>query len=230
MGVKKGLAAIKAYQEEQEARREAAQNKINWLKIKDKESVEIRFLQELDESAENYSEKNGLGIFAVEHTKPGKGNFMIKALCTADDGEPCKPCEWTKEDWKWKPASRLYINVLVRRADGTEEVAVMSQGNGKKAVIAPMVLEYAIENNTITDRWWKITRDGSDETTTYKPFVRQPKDDVNPEDYEVFDLERCSRKVPYEEQEAFFKGTPEDQEDDNEPALVSASSSSEDTW
>ena len=227
MGIQKGLSAIQAYKEELERRKAAAEaGKINWLKIAPGESVEVRFLQELDESALNYSEKNGLGFFATEHTKPGKDNFMTKCLCSMDDEEQCFGCEQHKKDWKagWKAKSRLYINVLVRRKDGTEEVAVMSQPNGSKSVIAPMLLEYAVENNTITDRWWKITREGEDQETVYKPFVRQPVDDVNPEDHEVFDLDRCVRKVPYAEQEAFFVGVAST--DDDEPETADAGSTS----
>ena len=228
MGIQKGLKAIQAYNEELERRKEAAEaGKINWLKMEDGESVEVRYLQELDESAENYSEKNGLGIFATEHTKPGKQNFMVKALCSMDDEEQCKGCEYHKADWKagWKAKSRLYINVLVRRKDGTEEVAVMSQSNGAKGVIAKMLLDYAIENNTVTDRWWKITRNGEGESTTYTPFVRNPVDDVNPEDYEVFDLNRCVRTVPYAEQEAFYIGVA-DKDAEPEGATSDAGNSS----
>ena len=233
MGIQKGLNAIKAYNEEIERRKEAAEaGKINWLKMEDGESVEMRFLQELDESALNYSEKNGLGFFATEHTKPGKQNFMVKALCSADDEEKCLGCEEHKKDWKagWKAKSRLYINVLVRRKDGTEEVAVLSQPNGPKAVIAKMVLDYAVENNTITDRWWKITRNGTDEATTYTPFVRNPVDDVNPEDYEVFDLDRAVRKVTYAEQQAFFFGTAEKDAEPEEAPSGSTSSFSKTEW
>lgn len=233
MGIQRGLAAVQAYKAEQERRREAAEaGKINWLKMDDGESVEVWFLQELDEGAENYLEKNGLGFFATEHTKPGKGNFMTKALCSMDDEEQCFGCEQHKKDWKagWKAKSRLYINVLVKRKDGSTEVAVMSQPNGSKAVIAPMLLDYAVENNTITDRWWKITRNGTGEATTYTPFVRGPSTDVNPAEHEVFDLERCVRKVPYVEQEAFFLGVADPNAEPEAPEANAGSTSANDEW
>ena len=208
MGIQKGLASIQGYREEQDRKREAAAGpKTNWLGIKDKEVVKVRFLQELDEGAANYSEKNGLGFFATEHSSPA--DYRKKALCSMDDEEQCFGCEQHRLDWKagWKAKSRLYINVLVKRADGTEEVAVMSQSNGPKAVIAASVLEYAVENNTLTDRWWRITRTGSKaDDTTYTTFIFGPDDDVKIEDYEVQDLDRCVRVIPYAEQEAFFLG------------------------
>lgn len=228
MGIQKGLASINSYREEQERRREAAAApKVNWLKIVDKEVVKVRFLQELDEGAENYSEKNGLGFFATEHSNPD--DYRKKAVCSMDDEEQCIGCEKHREDWRagWKAKSRLYINVLVKRANGDEEVAVMSQSNGPKAVIAAQVLEYAVENNTLTDRWWRITRTGSKaDDTTYTTFIYGPEDDVKVEDYELQDLERCVRVIPYAEQEAFFFGATPRPSDT--PALVNAGATSTD--
>lgn len=208
MGIYEGLDKIKKYKEDLEARRKAAEEgKINWLSIEDGEAVKIWFLQELDKGAEGYHAENGLGFIATEHVKPGKENFRVKALCSAEE-DACVGCEEHKKDWKagWRPKSRLYINVLVERKNGDREVAVMSQSNGAKSVIAPMVLDYAIENNTITDRWWKITRTGEKEATTYTPFVYSPSTDVDVTEYadQIQDLKKCVREVPYEEQFDFY--------------------------
>lgn len=232
MGIQKGLKSIKAYGDEQERRREAASApKTNWLTIGDKEVVKVRFLQELDEGATNYSEKNGLGFFATEHSSPA--DYKKKALCSADEDEDCFGCEQHRADWKagWKAKSRLYINVLVKRADGKEEVAVMSQSNGPKAVIAKQVLEYAVENNTLTDRWWKITRSGKNaDDTSYTTFIYGPDEDVKTEGFEVQDLDRCVRKIPYEEQEAFFMGTPSRPSEDVDLTKTKVSSSTDEAW
>jgi hypothetical protein len=219
MGIQKGLKAINAYKEELQRRKDAVEaGKKNWFKMEDGESVEMRFLQEIDESCENYSEKNGIGVFASEHVKPGKQNFGVKAVCSMDDEEQCFGCEQHKLDWKagWKAKNKLYINVLVKRKDGSQEVAVLSTSNGPKGTIAPLAITYAEENNTITDRWWKITRIGTGESTVYQTFVRGPSDDVNPEDYELYDLETCYRVVPYAEQEAFFFPAEQARHDDDE--------------
>jgi len=213
MGVKKGLGQIQEYKEELQRRKEAAEaGKTNWLSMVDGEEADVWFLQEMDERAENYLEKNGVGLIATEHTKPGRENFRIKALCSMEDEGKCVGCEEHKKDWKagWKAKSRLYINVLVKRADGTTEVAVMSQSYGPKGVIAPMIVKTALKNNTITDRWWSITRNGADESTTYTPFLNNESKDVNPADHEIFDIEeRCLRSIPYAEQRAFYFGTAE---------------------
>lgn len=217
MGVQEGLDAIKAYKDEQERRKEAASaSKVEWLNIPNGKTYEVRFLQELDKSGAGYSEKNGLGFFATEHSNPD--DFRRKALCTIESGQ-CYGCEQSKAAYKagdnerggkWRAKSRLYINVLFRDEKGKEAVAVMSQPNGSKSVIAPMVLDQAVEEGTITDRWWKIKRTGEKSETTYIPRVGQPVDDVNLDDYDVFDLKAgCVRDVPYDEQAAHYNPAPE---------------------
>ena len=234
MGIYEGLDKIKKYKEEQEAKKAAAEaGNINWLKIDDGEAVKIWFLQELDKGALGYHEENGLGFLATEHTNPK--DFRKKCLCSIDDEDQCLGCEKHREDWKagWRAKSRLYINVLVERKNGDREVAVMSQANGSKSVIAPMVLEYAVENNTITDRWWKITRTGTKETTAYSPFVYGPSDDVDVKEYadQVQDLKRCVREVPYDEQFDFFFSAPAASSDEDEkPKQKSGSSSPDEEW
>lgn len=234
MGIYEGLDKIKKYKEDLEARRKAAEEgKVNWLSIDDGESVKIWYLQELDRGAEGYHEELGLGFIATEHVKPGKENFRVKALCSAEDGA-CVGCEEHKKDWKagWRPKSRLYINVLVERKNGDREVAVMSQANGSKSVIAPMVLDYAIENNTITDRWWKITRSGEKEATTYTPFVYGPSDDIDVTEYadQIYDLKKCVREVPYEEQFDFYFKDRDAAPEKEEASVSKGSTTPDEEW
>jgi hypothetical protein len=231
MGIQKGLAAIKAFNEEQERRKEAGANKVEWLNIPDGETYEIRFLQELDESGAGYVADNGVGFFATEHSNPD--DFRKKAVCTAEDGA-CYGCEQSRLAYAagdktrgggWKAKSRLYINVLARTPKGEEKIAVMSQANGSKSTIAPLVLEYAIDEGTITDRWWKIKRTGQKSDTNYMPRVGQPKDDINPADYsdKLFNLDNCVREVPYAEQEAHYSVTAERPSDSGETESVATS-------
>jgi len=212
MGIYEGLDAIRKHKEDQEARKAAVEaNKINWLKIEPNETVKVWFLQELDRSAEGYVKDAPLGIMATEHTNPE--NWQKKALCSIEDGQ-CLGCEKHKEDWKagWRQKSRLYINVLVERANGDREVAVMSQANGSKSVIAPMLLEMAVDENTITDRWWKITRTGKGSETSYLPRPQAPSKDITIADYldKLNDLNRAVRDVPYDEQFDFYFAAPAD--------------------
>lgn len=221
MGIYEGIKQIRGYQEEQAARKAAAEEgKINWIKIANNETVKVWFLQEIDRDADNYIKGTPIGIMATEHTNPD--NWQRKAVCTAEEGA-CLGCEKHREDWKagWRQKSRLYINVLVERQNGDREVAVMSQANGTKSVIAPLLLEYAVDENTVTDRWWKIYRSGERAETSYLPRPGQPSKDVNVADYQdkIFDLRKAIREVPYEEQfDFYFSGPTEAQREEIPPA------------
>lgn len=233
MGIYEGLDKIKQYQDEIEARRDS---KIVWFssEVKDGESVKVRFLQELDRGAEGYNEDNGLGIMVTEHSNPN--DWHRKALCSMDEEGKCLGCEKHREEgWKagWGQKSRLIINVLIERKNGDRSVAVMSQANGSKAVIAPMILESAVSNNTLTDRWWKFTRQGEGTKTNWIPFVYSPDDDVDVTEYDVFDVRKAVREIPYDEQfDHYFKGasTGEDSEKEDKPAPSKGSTTPDEEW
>lgn len=202
-----GLAGIKEYEAEQEARREAASNnkKTEWLSLpKDGDSAKVVFAQELDEGSTNYSSQNGIGLFAIEHQ--AGPNWKVHALCTANDGE-CYGCERHKANYKegWKGKVKLFINVLVENADGEWEVKVLSQGNGPSA-ITPTLIELATEVGTITNTVFKIKRTGEGKETKYILTPLGKEHGLDLESFELFDLQRCVRKVPYEQQEAFYTG------------------------
>lgn len=229
MSVIKGLKNIQKYNDDQDKAREARANRSGddrksvWLSLKDGESVKVRPLQELDSESENYSEKNGLGFIAVEHSNPK--NYRRKGLCTMAEEGSCFGCEKHKEDYKagWGQKSRLYLNVLVDNGKDEPFVAILSQGNGPKSV-TPTIIEYAGETGSITNRWWKITRKGAGlSDTSYNIMAYDvKKDDFKPEDYEVFDLDaRCVREVPYADQAKHYLG---DDENGGERETVAASS------
>lgn len=203
IAIVRGLKNINAYNEEVEARREAASKpRTTYLKIEDKQSVDIVFLQELDEESPRYSEKNGLGFLAVEHTNPK--DFRRKALCTQESEGACYGCERHREDWKagWKGKTRLYINVLVNDGINEPYVAVMSQSTSGQS-ITPTLIEYAGDDETITEKWFAVKRNGEKTDTSYT--LRQKKEhDINVEDYELFDLEQVVRQVEYSMQEAHY--------------------------
>lgn len=233
MGIIKGLEGIKKHQDDLDAKRQAREEgkggKTNWFGIKDGESVKVRFLQELDSGSPNYSEKNGLGFLAVEHSNPD--NYKRKALCTLDDEGNCWACDTNKRSWDtvenykggWKQKTRLYINALVD--NGTDEpfVVILSQGNGPKSV-TPTVVEYATETGSITNRWFKVKRTGSGLSDTSYSIIALAEDDtVNVEDYELFDLDKVVWNVPNDEQEAHYLNN---QQQAEQPVPVGAGSKS----
>ena len=206
MGIVKGLSAINKHVEAEEARYSGSGDdapKTKWFKLADKQSVKVIFLQELDPDSENFSEKNDLGFLAVEHVNPK--NWRRKAICSIDDEGACYGCEMHRKDWKagWKQKTRLYINVLVD--DGTNEpyVAVLSQGNGPKS-ITPVLIEEAGDVGTITDKWFTIKRTGAGATDTSYTLRAGKTHDKNVEEYDLFDLEKTVRQIPYAQQAAHY--------------------------
>jgi len=206
MSIVKGLSNINKRVEQDNAPRESGP-KINWLKLKDGETVGLRFLQELDESSPNYNEKAGLGFLAIEHQ--AGGNFLRRALCTMDEEGRCFGCEQHNRDFKagWRQKSRLYVNVLVLREGAEPEVAVLAQGNGPKSVTG-WLLEYAGDAGTITGQRFKYKRTGSGQKDTSYTLTPGKFDDTvyDVTQHELFDLDTAVRDIPYEQQEAYYLG------------------------
>ena len=208
MGIVRGLKNITAHVDAEEAKFNGSGDsgpKTVWFKLNDKQAAKVLFLQELDPDSPNFSTKNDLGFLAVEHSNPA--DFRRKAICTIDDEGACWACEQHKKDWKagWKQKTRLYINVLVD--NGTDEpfVAVLSQGNGPKSV-TPSLIEQAGEIGTISDKWFKIKRTGAGALDTSYLLTPLGAHDKDVEDYDLFDLDKVVRQIPYAEQEAHYGG------------------------
>lgn len=195
-----------------------------WITLKDKQKLEIRFLQELDEAAEGYDEEVGLGFLAVEHESPV--DWKRRALCTSEEGQ-CLGCENG-----WKQKQKLYINVLV--VDGLEKdqyfidkedpdaeynetvgepvVRVVSQGYGPQTIV-PWLIEYAGDAGSITQQRFKLTRTGAGfNNTSYSLMPKGPlsDDDPEPSELDTFDLDEVVNHVPYESQPKFYKVDDED--------------------
>lgn len=220
MGLVKGLKAINQHVEAEENKYNGSGDSgtsIKWFKLGDKQKVKVIFLQELDPDSENYSAKNDLGFLAVEHVNPK--NWRQKAVCSIDDEGACYGCEQHRKDWKagWKQKTRLYINVLVDDGQNEPYVALLSQGNGPKS-ITPVLIEYATDDGTITDKWFNITRTGAGATDTSYTLRGGSKHDKNVEEFELFDLEKALRQIPYEQQEAHYLSGQEPEENSAEAA------------
>lgn len=232
MAIIKGLAGITKYEDDLERARQQRENKVEWLssiwsaktdpdvKVEKNGKVEIIFLQELDESSERYSEKNGLGFLAVEHASPNKGEFWKRTLCTLDEEHDfeCWPCEKNKQMWAssteadpykggWGVKTNLYINVLARytnvEGDRVEKVFVLQRNKPKRGTnYVDDLIEFAGEDGFISNRLFILSRRGEGLDTVYK---LTPKDDdagVDVESFELFDLDALVREVPYAEQAA----------------------------
>jgi hypothetical protein len=222
MGLKKGLDSIKKHIDAEEAKFSGSGDrpKTKWF---------VLFLQELDVDATNYSQKNGIGFIAVEHSNPK--DFKRKAVCTADDEGVCWACEQHDKDWKagWKQKNRLYINVLVDDGSNEPYVAVLSQGTSDSQ-ITPALIEYATDTETITDKWYKIKRNGIGFNDTSYLLMPGAVSKENVEDYELFDLDKVVYNVPYEKQEAhYLDGQAVDEPAEEEKVLATAGAGTNDS-
>jgi hypothetical protein len=205
MGIVKGLAGINKQLDNGGGSGDRV--KAKFFKLLDGKSVKVRFLQEFDMDSPHYNAEAGLGFLAIEHQAPG--NFQRRALCTVEDEGRCYGCEqYAAGNKDFRQKSKLYVNVLVTQPDGTQEVQVLSQGNGPKSV-TPALLDAAGEFGSGTNRQFKISRKGAGQTDTSYTLTPLDKDD-EPYDvlqHEMFDLEKVVYEKPYEEQAAYYNGS-----------------------
>jgi hypothetical protein len=224
-----GLRAIKAEEDRleearkaAEARREGKKNK--WMeKMADGQVWYVQFLQELDEEAENYDPEVGVGFIAVEHVAPH--NFRKRAECSISTEGLCKGCEEHRKgrqelgkdyDGGWRQQRKLYINAALWKNEEDvgdvekAEVVILTQNTGPKS-ITPALLEAATDDGTIMKRTFKLRRNGSGlSDTSYLLHPKKQTPDFDPKAFELNDLSRATRKVPYVEQAEFYE-LPEDE-------------------
>lgn len=220
--VLRGLGAITSHLENEERKREERKNKgdgAKFLSLKDGDTATGHFLQELDESAEHFSEKNDLGALIIEHQHPKE--YRRKAKCTAGTEGQCWACERNSWSWKnepdykggWGQKRKLYIFALltIKRKDGTVEepgVYIVNQSANSAKSIVDALLEHAREFGTILDRQFKITRKGGDfnNTSYILTALKEDKELFDATEHEAGDVTRLVKDVPYERQEAFYMG------------------------
>lgn len=232
-----GLAAIKARVEADEAKfGNTDYVKAEWFKLADKKSANVQFLQTLDKSAPDYSEKNGLAVLAVEHSHPKL--YRNKAICSFEEEGRCYGCEMNDRFPKtgWKQKTKLYINVLADYGDGDPKVQILSSGLGKGQVapvllemIAPDVVEEDDEPVILTKTKFRITRSGAGLQDTSYLLTAKGASKNDPEAHELWDLNKVLRTIPYAEQEGFYnRGAVAAEEEAKE--LVTAGAAPEDEW
>jgi hypothetical protein len=200
----KGLAAIKAFQDEQKAKAEAANRpKAEWLSsVFPKETgdeITVSFLQELDEDSEGYDPEYGVGLIQVEHQAPGPKGFTRRANCTKEDEGECYACERHALNYKegWRQRSNLYINVLLNG-----KPYVLSR-NANSAFAEALIAE-AVDEGSITNNEFRIKKVGVDTGTNWL-LKRLKSEAEKPADVKPFNLEETAiRAIPYEKQAEYF--------------------------
>lgn len=212
MSVTKGLAGFRKIKEENERRAaERDRPKAEWFdwkknaKAPSPNEVLVQFLQELDPDSAGYNEDRGLAVAAVEHEAPGAKGYQRRALCTLESEGQCYVCERRKANYEegWRTKTNFYINALIDyNGKGEPEVAVLSRNFNNP--FTQQLLGIAVDDGTITDTVFKVTRVGSGKQTVWTLMPTKAKK-FSEDNVEAFDLEETVlRSVPYDNQAKYY--------------------------
>lgn len=237
-----GLAGLKKYQQEQQEKAEARDRpKAEWFTSvfpkKTGDSVNVVFLQELDQGADNYDAEKGIGFIEVEHHGPGKDGFKRRANCTLESEGQCYADERhsasykTVDDYKgdWKQRSNLYINVAVE-IDGEWKPFVLSRN--ANSTFTEALIQEAIDEGSITNSVYRINKTGSGTKTQWLP-KRLPKVEMpDVSGLQVFDInETVLRHIPYEKQPEWYgDAAPVTQSNETESKSSAGDTSADADW
>lgn len=191
--------------------------KAEWFKIKENEPLVVKFLQELDPSAENYNPDFGTFLGATEHSVPREvdpNGFMKRALDTMESEGRDLAQELHEKDRKagWGAQQNFYINVAVDTPEGPK-VQILSRKLNSNFV--KDLVELFEDEGGITGIPFVITRRGTGPQTEIRIKKGKDTQDFDVSGLEPWDLEEYAvRKVPYDEQEEFyFRGVDPDVRD-----------------
>lgn len=170
------------------------------------DSFKIRFRQELTEDSKFYEEEVGTGITVPVVTSPINWKWRAASTSSLEKfNYRCWATEQSVHDKAWKPRPHLLINIAVEVEPGVWEPRVLDTTFSKNH-IGLVLIEYAKEFGTITDRYYKYSRTGSSASDTSYSLIPLSLSDM-PEDIKklpMHDLENMYLTLPYEKQQAYF--------------------------
>lgn len=222
MGTLKGLAAIRAHNDKQAQiakEREARLNsaKVEYLSLKDGQSVKIRFLQEMDAEAKNYEKTRGVGVGVVEHQYWDNSlKRMYRATCLMEDEDRCYGCErYRAGDKEFATQRKYYINVLVDFMDGeAPKTMILSRSLGSTFFEKLLTMHDLLD--TITEKNFKVTRTGTSKDTKWDLQLLKEDSPLDDSEAVVHDIDNeengIIRRYPYvatttkASQEQYFAG------------------------
>lgn len=181
--------------------------KAEWFKIKEGESLAIKFMQELDPTAENYNPEFGTFLGAIEHTVPREidpQGFMKRALDTMESEGRDLAQELHEKDRKagWGAQQNFYINVAVDTPEGPK-VQIFSRKLNSNFV--KDLVEIFEEEGGITGQTFIISRRGTGPQTELRLKPAKADRDFDISGLEPWNLEEYAvRHIPYDQQEEFY--------------------------
>lgn len=177
-----------------------------FFSISSGETFKIRFRQELTEDSKNYEDEMGTAITVPVVTSPI--NWKWRAASTSGLEKfnyRCWATEQIAKDGRWRPKPHLLINIAVETEPGVWEPRIIDTTFNQRH-IGLLLIEYAKEFGTITDRYYKYSRTGSgaqDTNYTLIPLDQGPMPETI-SSLPVHDLNTVYMTLPYAKQEAFF--------------------------
>lgn len=197
----------------------------------------FRISQELDVDAANYNPDRGAGLIIAEHAtpyNPANPKGFRSARCTKETEGDCYGCErYADRDAEnskfWRAYTKVYVNALAL-SDG--ELKPFILGQKARSAVVEYLLEYAEDNDTITDTVFKLKKSGTGTDTKYSMLEQKKLDiaDFNIDDFDLFNLENASPNIAYEKQGDFYNGVSATKVDAEKPAFSRAAASSNDEW
>lgn len=177
-----------------------------YLTLSAGDSIKIRFRQELTEDAKFYDDSIGTAIIVPVITSPINWKWRAASTAQLDKfGFRCWGTEQAAKDRAWKPRPHLIINIAVETEPGLWEPRIIDT-TFSKSHIGNVMLEYAKEFGTITDRYYKYSRQGSGASDTMYSLIPLDVSEM-PESIKnlpTHDLDNVYLTLPYEKQERFF--------------------------
>jgi len=177
-----------------------------YLTLSAGDSFKIRFRQELTEDSTNFNEELGTGITIPVVTSPINWKWRAASTSSLEKfNYRCWATEQSVHDKAWKPKPHLLINIAVEIEPGVWEPRVLDTTFSKNH-IGLVLIEYAKEFGTITDKYYKYSRTGSSASDTSYSLIPLSVADA-PEDIKklpMHDLENMYLTLPYEKQQAYF--------------------------
>lgn len=199
------LTGAQAERDRQMAERDKP--KAKWFKVEDGQSITVKFLQELDASAENYNPEFGTFLGAVEHVCPREidpKGFMKRALDTTEtEGRDWAQLQHEKNrKMGWGAQQNFYINLAVETPEGVEAQIFSRKLNSG---FVKDLVEIFEEEGGITGIPFVISRRGTGPQTELRIKQAKPDKDFDISGVTPWDLnEYAVRHVPFDEQEKFY--------------------------
>jgi hypothetical protein len=176
-----------------------------YFTLQNGDSYKIRFRQELTEDSANFDEEVGAAIIVPVVTSPINWKWRVASTSNLPEfGYRCWASEQVNADSRWKPRPHLLVNVAVE-IDGNWEPRILDTTFNQRHV-ALIMMEYAKEFGTITDRYYKYSRTGSGSSDTNYTLIPLGQSEM-PEEIKslpMHDLEKSYMTLPYDKQKSYL--------------------------